>query len=471
MTDNGTPAYSIPEPDTSMITLDEMAAGTASVSWNWNVYFTPLSGIARTDILVGSAAGKGDIHRETREGTVTGYTYSHITYEFNLIYLTAIPWSGVLVEGPASNSTTGVVIDIVPPGEVDPMEHLMEFDQGGRNILRYLLSWKAVVDPGMGLDHYILEYTTQNIMGWQILDIVDASTEQYRFEKPMRSERYRFRITAVDRAGNRGTHSRELVIPNLEPVAAISSDPINANDTLAGEPLFVSANGSYDADGSVTDFFWNFGDGTHSYAPFAFHTYSTPGVYDLTLTVYDDFGNHNRTLLKVNITPPWPGYPDAGNITDDTGTEGKEENNTDNGPKGKEGTSPGDTAFLKMFRRTPVSYILLATLLTFVLLFGAIYLSKNISERRESLKFSRITPLGAGERVTYHAALMPARRKREPTVRKGTKLSRGRSKKRIGPSAGPKRSRKRPPGPTRKKGGKKRRKGEAARPDGARRQS
>ena len=473
MTDNGPPSYDIPDPDVSIITVSEMTAGTTSITWSWNVTHMPLSGIAGTEILVGSAPGKGDIHRETCEGAVTKFTYSHITDEFELIYLTAVPWSGVLVEGSASTSTRGVIIDIVPPMEVTPRDYFMDFDEGGRNVREYLLSWDAATDPGKGtgIEHYILEYSSQNIVGWQMLDIVDASTEQYRFENPERSERYRFRITAVDKGGNQGPPSRELVIPNLEPVAVISLDHGNTKDTPAGEPMFVSANGSYDADGRTAGFFWNFGDGTHSYAPYAYHTYSSPDVYDLSLTVYDDFGNHNRTVIKVNVTLPWSDYSDAGNDSEGPGINGEKGNSSDYGRKVEEGTSPGDAAFLKMFRITPVSYILLATLLTFVLLFGAIYLSKNISERRESLKFSRIASPGAGGRGTYHAALMPTGRKRKPTVRKGKKLSRGRSKKRTGPSTGPKSSRKQPPGTTRKKGGKKRRKGEAVRPDGARRRS
>ncbi|MBE7466989.1 MAG: PKD domain-containing protein [Planctomycetes bacterium] len=77
-----------------------------------------------------------------------------------------------------------------------------------------------------------------------------------------------------------------------------------------GEDLTVSAIGSFDPDGTVVTYHWDFGDGTvldldapGGAAPPA-HTYADPGAYTVTLTVTD---NHGATSDPVTLEVLVPG--------------------------------------------------------------------------------------------------------------------------------------------------------------------
>ncbi|MCP5446323.1 MAG: PKD domain-containing protein [Chromatiaceae bacterium] len=70
-------------------------------------------------------------------------------------------------------------------------------------------------------------------------------------------------------------------------------------------PVFSSA-GSSDPDGSITAWHWDFGDGTFSTLPNPSNKlYSTPGIYNLRLTVTDNEGaTGSDESLTVTVTDP-----------------------------------------------------------------------------------------------------------------------------------------------------------------------
>src|SRR5581483_2946909 len=68
----------------------------------------------------------------------------------------------------------------------------------------------------------------------------------------------------------------------------------------------VSFNGSnsYDPDGTVVSYSWNFGDGTSSSAMNPTHAYSSAGVFTVTLMVVDDGGLSNSASTTATIGGP-----------------------------------------------------------------------------------------------------------------------------------------------------------------------
>ena len=385
MTDAETPVYGVPHPDKLIITSGEMISGATTVSWKWNVTRAPLSGISATKILVGSEPGKKDIGYLETIGTVLSFTLINISLEHELIHLTAVPVSGTGIEGPGTSSARGVIVDTEPPLKVPAISTDTILSADHTRIDRHDISWEPGKDMGSGIDHYLLEYTSQNLVEWYEMALVDSPNTTHRFENPERSERYRFRITAVDRAGNRGAVSDEYSVENLAPLAVIRSEQLERNDTRPEIPILVSANMSFDPDGCVTGHYWTFGDGTFSHAREAYHTYPYPGSYEISLTVYDDFGKHNRTTAVVEVEYGEPeNRPDAG-----------DENYTANG------TDEGDDSewkrpFMDVFEESPVSYMLLAILVLFIFLLVTIYFSKRVSDHRERRKIRQITSSGPG---------------------------------------------------------------------------
>jgi PKD repeat protein len=86
--------------------------------------------------------------------------------------------------------------------------------------------------------------------------------------------------------------------PNEPPVAVASADP-----TSGIAPLTVSftGDGSYDPDGTVAGYSWDFGDGEGSSAVNPDYTYEWPGTYTARLTVTDDRGGTDTTTHQIEV--------------------------------------------------------------------------------------------------------------------------------------------------------------------------
>ena len=85
------------------------------------------------------------------------------------------------------------------------------------------------------------------------------------------------------------------------PVAVAS-----ANLTSGAEPLTVQFNGggSYDLDGTIAGFAWDFGDGSTANSADPSHTYATRGLFTATLTVTDNSGLAGSSSLVITVTAP-----------------------------------------------------------------------------------------------------------------------------------------------------------------------
>jgi len=68
---------------------------------------------------------------------------------------------------------------------------------------------------------------------------------------------------------------------------------------VEGNPTYrFDASASYDLDGEISSFEWDFGDGTIGSGETVAHAYPYPGTYEVTLTVIDDDG------LSVSVGRP-----------------------------------------------------------------------------------------------------------------------------------------------------------------------
>jgi glucose/arabinose dehydrogenase len=110
---------------------------------------------------------------------------------------------------------------------------------------------------------------------------------------------------------------------NAPPVAAASATPTSGSAPLAVQ---FSSDGSFDPEGSVITYSWNFGDGGTSTLANLQHTYSSQGNYTATLTVRDPqglTGTDSETITVSNsgdTTPPSISAVSANNITDNGAT-------------------------------------------------------------------------------------------------------------------------------------------------------
>ena len=93
------------------------------------------------------------------------------------------------------------------------------------------------------------------------------------------------------------------VVPtgNQPPVVVVSnSTPVTG---IAPCTVAFSSAGTYDPDGSLAAYDWDFGDGSAgSTAPNPTHTYSTPGTYHASLVVADSGGLSNSGMVTITVT-------------------------------------------------------------------------------------------------------------------------------------------------------------------------
>lgn len=108
-------------------------------------------------------------------------------------------------------------------------------------------------------------------------------------------------LTVTDNSGLTGKSS--VLITATQPAANQAPVAVaGANVTSGSAPLTVnlSSQGSYDPDGTIASYSWNFGDGTSSNQANPSHVYNNAGNYTATLTVTDNGGA--TASSSVNIT-------------------------------------------------------------------------------------------------------------------------------------------------------------------------
>ncbi|MBI5863921.1 MAG: PKD domain-containing protein, partial [Planctomycetes bacterium] len=124
-------------------------------------------------------------------------------------------------------------------------------------------------------------------------------------------------LTLTDDAG--GTSSRSLtIIVTDAPVPVITTD----RTVIEAAPGVVNfaATDSFDPDGTIVEFRWDFGDGSREFLETVPHQFASAGNYKVTLTVTDNVGVQARAnvIIQVGIAQPSIEIrippPDIGNI-------------------------------------------------------------------------------------------------------------------------------------------------------------
>src|SRR5207249_307726 len=95
---------------------------------------------------------------------------------------------------------------------------------------------------------------------------------------------YQATLTLVDTRGNLSSVSHNVVV-GMVPTAAFGFSPAHP---LSSSPVSFDGSGSTDPSaGGTLSYAWTFGDGATGTGATPSHSYGTPGIYTVTLTVTD----------------------------------------------------------------------------------------------------------------------------------------------------------------------------------------
>ncbi len=108
---------------------------------------------------------------------------------------------------------------------------------------------------------------------------------------------YTVTLTVIDNDGATGSSTSTKTVLNRPPLASFTE---NATTVRTEEVINFDASESYDPDGSIVSYYWDFGDGNTTTGVTSTHAYSEDGNYTVTLTVTDDDGaSSSESAMKI----------------------------------------------------------------------------------------------------------------------------------------------------------------------------
>ena len=116
-------------------------------------------------------------------------------------------------------------------------------------------------------------------------------------------------LTITDNQGAQTVNTVPLIVlaPNQPPVAVAVADRLSGSPPL--DVTFYS-DSSYDPDGALGNTRWQFHDGSEYWGSTAYFSYNQPGIYQVTLTVWDDRNATGTDTLTIYVGQP--NQPPAG---------------------------------------------------------------------------------------------------------------------------------------------------------------
>jgi PKD repeat protein len=163
-------------------------------------------------------------------------------------------------------------------------------------------------DPRGGM---ILNYTWN--FGDGNVTVTSNPVTQHAFDN---AGMYQVKLTVYDSEGLTGLLSKTVVVVQASPVVMFTHAPDNP---LVGQQTTFNSSGSYDPDGYIANYIWDFGDGAvvSGLNPVVYHVFSVKGTYQVKLAVFDNEGYNSSTLQAVEViaypyaTFSWSPYPYA----------------------------------------------------------------------------------------------------------------------------------------------------------------
>lgn len=118
--------------------------------------------------------------------------------------------------------------------------------------------------------------------------------------------------------GGGGIPRRTRTAPNQLPIADLSAG--EPYEGVVRSEMVFDASLSYDPDGAITAYIWDFGDGSSGFGEITTHSYVSEGTYLVTLTVIDNRNakSTDSTLVVIRQAKNPPSIPEIISLTGST---------------------------------------------------------------------------------------------------------------------------------------------------------
>jgi len=117
---------------------------------------------------------------------------------------------------------------------------------------------------------------------------------------------YLVKLTVTDDKGEMDFEKMAIIVKNPPPVASFE---VSHDLPPAGEAVMFDASESYDSNGEIISYAWEFGDGNTGSGVETSHTYMEDGDYIVTLTVTDDAGATGQAHHAISVQENRGGCP------------------------------------------------------------------------------------------------------------------------------------------------------------------
>ena len=161
-----------------------------------------------------------------------------------------------------------------------------------------VVAYRLYRGPSSGTESYLAQHMMPGELSYFDDAVVPGAT-------------YYYEITAINAVG-------ESLFSN-EASKTVNQPPVAQFTAVAGLTTYVDASASYDPDGSIVSYYWNFGDGNTGSGQSFLHEYKSAGIYTIALTVRDDDGASATHTEAVVVGVTLPSAPEELEIAVDSG--------------------------------------------------------------------------------------------------------------------------------------------------------
>ena len=272
-------------PETTIMSAPDGTMEYNDVSFNWTGSddVTPTSQLVYSYYLAGYDSGW------SAWTSATSKSYNDLPNDYYTFKVKAKDEAGNEDTTPAERSFT-VMVDLIPPASIFNLKNTTD-----TTWINW--TWKNPTDADFN-------YTMVYLDG--ILK-TNTSYNYYNATNLTANTSYEIGTHTVDINGNINNTwvnqtAKTMAVPNNLPVA----DPNGPYTGTEGIPITFDGSGSFDSDGIIVSYEWDFGDGNDTTEINPAHTYTQNGTYTVTLTVTDNDGttDTNTTTATISDTEP-----------------------------------------------------------------------------------------------------------------------------------------------------------------------